>query len=212
MPSMMDSITPCCARRDAAFRWLAGLLLGCWLVVAGGAHAADRSAVRQATLRATAQGYVLDADVDIVLNHTLEDALSRGINLYFLLELELSRPRHWWLDETIAEPVRKLRIYYHLLLRRYVVESGYVTRTAATLAEALAMLGRVEDWQVLDRGALKTGQRYDARLRLRLDTAQLPKPLSIGAVSGDRWELVSPWYGWSFEAPAAPAPGSPPLP
>jgi len=100
--------------------------------------------------------------------------------------------------------VRKLRIYYHLLLRRYVVEIGYTTRTAATLTEALAMMGHVDGWQVLERGTLKAGQRYDARLRLRLDTAQLPKPLSIGAVTGDKWDLATPWYDWSFDAPALP--------
>ncbi|OJW47285.1 MAG: hypothetical protein BGO60_00140 [Thiobacillus sp. 65-1059] len=186
-------------------------MLGCWLAVAGSALAGDKSIVKQAGIRATQQGYLLEADVDIVLNRTLEDALSKGINLYFLLELELTRPRNWWLDEDIAEVVRKLRIYYHLLLRRYVVEIGYTTRTVATLGEALALLGRVDDWQVLERGALKTGRRYDARLRLRLDTAQLPKPLSIGAVTSDKWELATPWYGWSFEAPAAPA-SSPSLP
>ena len=206
MPNMMASFTPCCARRDPAIRWLAGLLLGFWLTVAGGALASDRSAVNQAAIHATPQGYVLDGDVNIVLNSTLEDALSRGINLYFLLELELTRPRNWWFDETIAEPVRKMRIYYHLLLRRYVVETGYTTRTAATLGEALAMLGRVDGWQVLERGALMTGKRYDARLRLRLDTSQLPRPLSIAAVGGDRWELVTPWYDWSFDAPAVPSP------
>lgn len=211
MPNMMASFTPCCARRDPAIRWLAGLLLGFWLTVAGGALASDKSAVSQAAIHATPQGYVLDGDVNIVLNSTLEDALSRGINLYFLLELELTRPRNWWFDETIAEPVRKMRIYYHLLLRRYVVETGYTTRTAATLGEALAMLGRVDGWQVLERGALVTGQRYDARLRLRLDTSQLPRPLSIGAVGGDRWELVTPWYDWSFAAPAVPSP-PPPVP
>jgi len=81
MPSMMVSFTPCCARRDPAIRWLAGLLLGFWLTVAGGALASDKSAVTQAAIRATPQGYVLDGDVDIVLNPTLEDALSRGINL-----------------------------------------------------------------------------------------------------------------------------------
>jgi len=192
-------------------RWLAGLLLGCWLAIAGSALANDKSLVKEAAIQAIPQGYVLDADVNIVLNPTLEDALSKGINLHFLLELEVSRPRNWWLDEGIAEPVRKMRIYYHLLLRRYVVESGYVTRTAATLDEALAILGRVESWQVLERGMLRTGQRYDARLRLRLDTAQLPRPLSIGAVPGDKWELVTPWHSWSFDAPAVPAP-LPPLP
>jgi hypothetical protein len=208
----MAFFTPCCARPDPALRWLAALLLGGWLAIAGSALANDKSMLKQAVIQATPQGYVLVADIDIVLNPTLEDALLKGINLHFLLELELSRARGWWwFDETIAKPVRKMRIYYHLLLRRYVVESGYTTRTAATLGEALAMMGRVTDWQVLERGALKTGKRYDARLRLRLDTGQLPKPLSIGAVTSDKWELATPWYGWSFDAPAIP-PVSPSLP
>jgi hypothetical protein len=206
---MMAFFTPCCARPEPALRWLAALWLGCWLGV-GSALASDKGAVRQAVIQASPQGYVLDADIDVVLNPTLEDALTRGINLYFQLNLELTRPRNWWFDESIAEPVRKMRIYYHLLLRRYVVETGYTTQTTATLDEALALLGRVESWQVLERGALKTGQHYDARLRLRLDTAQLPKPLSIGAVTSDKWEFSTPWYDWSFEAPALPAP--PPLP
>ena len=202
---MMDFFTPCCARRDSALRWLAGLLLGFWLGSVWAVPAGDRSAVREAVILATPQGYALDADINIALNPTLENALTKGINLYFLLELELSRPRDWWFDESIVEPVRKMRIFYHLLLRRYVVESGYRTRTAATLSEALAMLGRVEEWQVAERGALKPGQRYDARLRLRLDASQLPKPLSIGAVTGDKWDMATPWFTWSFDAPAAPA-------
>ena len=209
----MDFFTPCCARRDPAFRWLTGLLLGFWLAGAGAAPAPEKSAVRQAAIQMTQQGYVLNGDVNIVLNRTLEDALTKGINLYFLVELEVTRPRDWWFDTDIAEPVRKLRIYYHLLLRRYVVETGYTTQTVATLSEALEKLGRVEAWPVLERGALKAGQRYDARLRLRLDAAQLPKALSIGAVSGDKWELSTPWYSWVFEAPvappAAPAPALP---
>jgi hypothetical protein len=190
---------------------LSWLLLGGWLAVAGSALASDTSVVKHADIRATPQGYVLDADIDIVLNPTLEDALSRGINLYFLVELELTRPRNWWLDEDIAEPVRRERIYYHLLLRRYVVETGYTTQTAASLSEALALLGQVYGWQVLERGALKTGKPYEARLRLRLDTDQLPRPLSIGAVTSDQWELVTPWHEWSFKAPAVTA-TAPPLP
>jgi hypothetical protein len=187
------------------------VLLACFLAISGGALAGDKNMVRQAAIRAVPQGYVLDADIDIVLNQTLEDALTKGINLYFLVELELTRPRNWWLDEDIAEPVRKLRIYYHLLLRRYVVEMGYTTQTVATLDEALALLGKVVEWQVLERGALKPGQHYDARLRLRLDTAKLPKPLSIGAVTSDKWELATPWHAWSFDAPAIP-PAASPLP
>lgn len=209
MPSMMVFSTPCCARPESALRRWGWLLLALWFGLAPAASAADRSAVHQATLRATPQGYALDSEVDIVLNATLEDALTRGIPLHFLLELEITRPRSWWFAEDIAEPVRKMRIYYHLLLRRYVIDSGYRTQTAASLAEALALLGRVEDWPVLERGALKSGETYEARLRLRLDTAQLPKPLSIGVVTGDKWELATPWYAWSFEPPVPLRPVSP---
>lgn len=202
----MVSSTPCCARPEPATRGLAALLLWLALLCAGAVQAADRSAIREAAIRATAQGYALDAGIDVALNPTLEDALTRGINLHFLLELELTRPRNWWFDEDIGESVRKMRLYYHLLLRRYVVDAGYRTQTASSLAEALALLGEVADWQVLERGALKPGQRYDARLRLRLDTSQLPKPLSIGAVTSDRWEFATPWFEWSFDAPAPPKP------
>ena len=201
----MDFSTPCYARHNSAFRWLAGLFLGLWLVTAFAAPASDKSAVRQGAIQLTQQGYVLDADVNIALNRTLENALSKGINLYFVLELELTRPRNWWFDESIVDSTRKMRLYYHLLLRRYVVETGYTTQTVASLNEALALLGQVDEWQVLDRGVLKAGQRYDARLRLRLDAAQLPKPLSLGAVAGDKWEMATSWYEWSFDAPTTPA-------
>jgi hypothetical protein len=184
-------------------------VLAGWFVLSGSALAVERGAVTEASIKATRQGYALDSEINVVLNSTLEDALTKGIGLHFLLELEVTRPRNWWLDEDVAEAVRKLHLYYHLLLRRYVVESGYTTKTAATLPEALALLGRVEDWQVLDRGALKTGRRYEARLRLRLDTNRLPKPLSIGAVTGDRWDVSTPWYTWSFDAPSPPPSPSP---
>lgn len=194
--------TPCCRNRHRS-DWRVGALAGWlfWWALSGLALAADKAPVTQAALRASANGYVLDATLDISLNRTLEDALAKGITLPFLLDVEISRPRSWWLDDDIGEASRKLRIYYHLLLRRYVVENGYTTRTVDTLAAALTQLGRVEDWQILERGALKPGQRYDARLRLRLDTAQLAKPLSISAVTGDKWEFSTAWHQWSFDAP-----------
>lgn len=203
---MMAFITRCLPSHAEVLRRLAAWSLLIGLTCGGAVRADEPNAVREAAIRATPQGYVLDADVRLALNRTLADALERGIHLHFLLELEVTRPRGWWwFDEDIAEPVRKMHVYYHLLLRRYVVENGYITRTVNSLPEALALLGRVADWQVLEPGALRTGKPYAARLRLRLDTTQLPKPLSIAAVSGDRWELATPWYAWSFDAPAAPA-------
>lgn len=170
--------------------------------------AAGEVSLRSAEIRAVTEGYELDAQFMINPNRTLEELLEKGVALHFVVELEVLRPRNWWFNEDMGEATRRMRIYYNLLLRRYVVDAGYVTQTATTLDEALMMLGRIEHWQVLERGALKTGRRYEARLRLRMDATQLAKPLQVGAFTSDKWDLQSPWFTWKFDAPvpSKPAP------
>jgi hypothetical protein len=40
--------------------------------------------------------------------------------------------------------------------------------------------------------------RYEAAVRLRLDTTQLPKPFQISALTSRDWSLQSDWVRWSF--------------
>ena len=202
MQRMMVFSTPSYARRKTHLSgWLVTGLFALFAIPQV-LYAADGASVKSAEIRAGNEGYELDAEFVLNPNRTLEDALQKGVALHFVVELEVTRPRSWWLDEDIVEATRRMRIYYNLLLRRYVVDAGYVTKTAPTLDEALSILGRVESWQVIERGALKTGQRYAAWVRVRMDTSQLPKPLQIGALASGKWELESPWFAWTFDAPA----------
>ena len=201
MQRMMAFFTRCSTNRNTlAF----GLVVGFWALFAVPQPllAAEGVSVQSAEIRAVNAGYELDAQFVLNPNRTLEDALEKGVALHFVAELEITRPRSWWFNENIVEATRRMRIYYHLLLRRYVVDAGYTTQTATTLDEALLILGRVENWQVLERGALKPGQRYAARLRLRMDASQLAKPLQMGALTSGKWGLESAWFGWKFDAPA----------
>lgn len=210
MQRMMAFFTRCSANRNTlAF----GLVVGFWALFAVPQPllAAEGVSVQSAEIRAVNAGYELDAQFVLNPNRTLEDALEKGVALHFVAELEITRPRSWWFNENIVEATRRMRIYYHLLLRRYVVDAGYTTQTATTLDEALLILGRVENWQVLERGALKPGQRYAARLRLRMDASQLAKPLQMGALTSGKWGLESAWFGWKFDAPA-PSKPAPVLP
>ncbi len=163
--------------------------------------AAEDVSLKFAEIRAVNEGYELEAQFVLNPNRTLEEALEKGVALHFIAELEVTRPRSWWLNESIGEATRRMRIYYNLLLRRYVVDAGYITQTAPTLDEALMILGRVEHWQVLERGALKSGRRYEARLRLRMDASQMAKPLQIGALTNAKWDMQSGWFEWKFDAP-----------
>ena len=197
---MMAFFTHCSAKSNRPLAWIA-LALCALLITAQPLYAAEGVGVQMAEIRAVNEGYELTAQFVINPSRTLEEALEKGVALHFVAELEVMRPRSWWFNETIGEAARRMRIYYNFLLRRYVVDSGYTTQTAATLDEALALLGRVEHWQILEKGALKTGQRYEARLRFRMDASQLAKPLQMGAIASGKWDLQSGWYEWKFDAP-----------
>ena len=67
---------------------------------------ADTIVARSAELRLEEDWYVLDADFELILNPTLEEAVGRGVPLYFAVEFELQRPRWYWLDETVTQDYR----------------------------------------------------------------------------------------------------------
>lgn len=196
----MVFFTPCFVKSDRFVCWL---MASVWMLLALPVTvlAAEDVSLKFAEIRAVNEGYELEAQFVLKPNPTLEDALEKGVALYFVAELEITRPRSWWWNEDVGDATRRMRIYYNLLLRRYIVDAGYTTRTAPTLEEALAVLGRIEHWQVLERGALRPGQRYQARLRLRMDASQLAKPLQIGALTSGKWDLQSGWISWKFDTP-----------
>ena len=64
--------------------------------------------VRSAALVAAEDGYYLEATFEITLTRALEDALNKGVPLYFLLEFELIRPRWYWLNEKVVNYQQQL--------------------------------------------------------------------------------------------------------
>ena len=153
--------------------------------------------LRNAALVAGDEGYFLEADFDIVLNPTLEDALNKGVPLYFLLEFELIRPRWYWFSEKVLSTQQQYRLAYNALTRQYRLGVGSLFQNFGSLAEALDFLSRVRRRQVLDPGTLVKGNSYTAGVRMRLDVSQLPKPFQLNAVASREWNFGSDWYHWT---------------
>lgn len=161
------------------------------------AHAEGIS-VKNAELAANEEWYYLNADFSVGLTPALEEALSKGISLNFMLEFELTRSRWYWLDESIASVRQNLRISYHALTRQYHFSGNSGNKAFNTLAEAKDELGRVVDWKVLDRNLLKKGAPYNAAVRMKLDVKQLPKPLQVEALGSKDWDLAADWHRFTI--------------
>ena len=195
---MTVSITRCCAKPSLAAwlaaRWLA-LLLALLSLCASGIAQANGIDVRKATLTASDEGYVLDAEFDIQLTPLLDDVLHKGVPLYFTLEFEVMRPRWYWTNEKIVAIQQQQRLSFNTLTRQYRIGIGALYQNFPSLAEALAFMSRVRRREDIEAGALRKEASYAAALRMRLDTTQLPKPFQLN--SGRDWNIGSEWFRWT---------------
>jgi hypothetical protein len=175
------------------------------------AACADEIELLEARLEQTDDGVVLNADFSFDFNARLEQAVTNGVPLYFVVEFELTQPRWYWFDERTATRRLQMRLSYHALSRHFRLSSGLLQQNYATLGEALAVLRRVRNWLVLERSVPLSDARYQAALRMRLDLSLLPKPFQVNALTSREWHLESEWtrFGWR-PAPAQSAPAAQP--
>lgn len=187
--------TPCWKKQLSALFAVCVFTLAC---LAPPAARAEGISVKNAELVANEEWYYLNADFNVGLTPALEDALSKGISLNFILEFELTRARWYWLDESIASVRQNLRISYHALTRQYHFSGNNGNKAFNTLSEAKDELGRIGDWKVFDRNLLKKGAPYNAAVRMKLDIKQLPKPLQVEALGSKDWDLAADWHRFSI--------------
>jgi hypothetical protein len=132
-----------------------------------------------------------------VLSPPLEDALNKGIPLYFVLDFELVRSRWYWFNDRAISREQQYRLSYSALTRQYRIGVGAFYQNFPTLKEALQVMSKVRRREELEPGALNKGTAYTAGLRLRLDTSQLPKPFNLNALGSREWSLGSEWFRWT---------------
>jgi hypothetical protein len=155
----------------------------------GAAHPAGAQGVELAALelRAADGALTLEFSARLTLSRAIEDALRRGVPMYFEVDATLYRSRWYWRDERVSGVSRSYRLSYQPLTGSWRVGLGPLGQTYPTLSDALAVISRVSGWQLAEAGQLFSGERYYVEFSYRLDASQLPQPLQIGL--GKDWSL-----------------------
>jgi hypothetical protein len=197
---------PCFTKPDLFARLLhlcvtAAALLAIALLPVGAAHADGGIQIRSITLEGTEEGYQFDADFEITLNHKLENALEKGIVLYFVTELNLVNSRWYWLDERIAQSRVREGLSYYALTRQYRLSRGTLSQNFGTLREALQALSRVRNRPIIASAELRQDVEYTVELRMRLDISALPKPFQVETLGSREWDLSSGLLRWNTRLP-----------
>jgi hypothetical protein len=136
------------------------------------------------------EGVLINFALRFDLPRGVEDALQRGVPLYFVAEAQVFRDRWYWTDKRTARATRVWRVAFQPLTRKYRVTFGGLNQNFDTVGDALAAVRRVSGWKIAERDDIEPGARHYVELTWRLDTTLLPRPMQIGIGGQPEWTLL----------------------
>ena len=198
------------------------LLLGvCFSVFwAAGASLALGAEMTQLHVERGDDGLYLSATANFELSPVVEDALMKGIPLFFVVEADIYRDRWYWTDLRVASAARTIRLAYQPLTRRWRVNiaSGLISSSAGlratlnqnydTLSGAVSAIQRVARWKIAENSDVLADSSYRLEFHFRLDLSQLPRPFQIGMAGQSDWNISAQVRERLRVEPAATAPRS----
>lgn len=188
--------------KNQRLSWLAWLLVAVLCGMTVGVVRAESMplAVPELKLERLDDGLWLSTTLKFELPGVVEDALLKGIPIYFVAEAEVLRERWYWTDRKVSSVQRQVRLAYHPLTRRWRlnVAAGDISESAQGLAlnqnfdsvqDAMDAVRRVSHWRIADAADIEAGAKHVVEFRFRLDVAQLPRPLQIGTLGQSDWQI-----------------------
>ena len=181
-PSPLPRILP--RRMAQALLRVLALLAGLLVVAPVLAQAVE---LKQLQLQRRDGELALEVSARRTLGTAIEDALHRGVPLYFNARATVYRDRWYWRDERIARVNRTWRLAWQPLTASWHLSLGGLSQSHGTLSEALAPLSQISGWRLVELDKLESGNRYHVEFSFSLDNSQLPQPMQID-LGGD-WKL-----------------------
>ena len=171
--------------------------------IAVSAHAEGANTViNSMRLERQDDGLHLSAQIKFDIPAIVEDALIKGIPMFFVTEAEVSKDRWYWYDKKVAVAVRQMRLSFQPLTRRWRlnVTNGVIGNTGQgvslpqyfdSLSDALANIQRISNWKIAELSEVEIDASHTIDLRFKLDVSQLPRPFQIGLIGNGDWNIFA---------------------
>ena len=155
----------------------------------------------QLSVERAEDGVYASAVVQFDLPAPVEDALMKGIPMFFVAEVDIYQSRWYWADRRVASATRTVRLAFQPLTRRWRVNivSGLINNSAGlratlnqnydTLPEAMSAVQRLTRWRIADNAEIESDTPHRMELSFNLDLSQLPRPFQIGVVGQKDWVI-----------------------
>lgn len=141
----------------------------------------------------------IKAELDVTLDPELINAALRGVPLNFVYEIEVTEPWLYFFEKKVAYQSQEWRINYQPLLRQWSVKDALRANQEISLEDSLEHISSVKKWTLNLEAPLEADKEYTAKLRLHLDTTQLPGAFQFNLFNfRSVWSLSSEWQNLIF--------------
>jgi Domain of unknown function (DUF4390) len=185
---------------------LSGLKRGRWLclvlsmMLAGLAQADTPVELQGLKLERQDSALYMSGTWQFEMPAALEDALLKGITLYFVSEVQISQERWYVYNQRLAHAERHVRLFYQPLTRRWRVNispqpfnvSGLgmsLGQSYDSAEEAMNAVRRIAQWRIAEAADYNPEAKQSISINFKLDLKQLPRPLQIGAAGQNDWNI-----------------------
>ncbi|MDH4450439.1 MAG: DUF4390 domain-containing protein [Rhodoferax sp.] len=142
----------------------------------------------------------LSVQLQFDLSVAVEEALQKGVPLYFRAEADVLKERWYWYDKLQTSATRQYKLAYQPLTKRWRlnVSAGVganagqglaLSQNFDSLPQAIESIKRVSKWRIAGAQDLDPHSRYRLDFRFQLDVSQLPRPFQIGVLGQTDWDI-----------------------
>ena len=171
------------------------LVLMLWLAPTAHAQYEPPFQVSSAVTRLNGDVYFLDAEYSIQLPDYMLDAFGQGFAMPLAIEIEVYEKRRFWVDREIAYIKQQYRIQPHSLLESVSltdVNQGH-RQYFKDIHAAVNKIRLMKNFPMLDANTVDIEGEYTTRIRLGIDSGELPIPLKSSSLWEKKWALTSDW-------------------
>ena len=189
-----------CLRKNPFKKLLLGFGVCVWMALCASAWAQTPVELSQFEVERSSEEVSITAQLQFELSGAVEEALLKGVPVYFRAEAEVLKERWYWYDKSLVSASRQYKLAFQPLTRRWRLSIGTGSAAGAgqglalsqsfdSLQAALASVKRISRWRVAGAAELDPTAKYRLDFRFQLDLSQLPRPFQIGVIGHTDWDV-----------------------
>ncbi len=176
------------------------VIMLCFLLPAT-ALAENQAVIENIKLANTRDDLLTYFDIKKAFTPKINQAVLNGIPTTFSFYVTLYKTQGSWFDKKIADIQIKSTLKYNALKKNFSVLRSWKDKDAViaqTFKEAKSLMTEIDNLKILPLNQLIKGDKYQLRIKAKLDRVTLPLSLHYVLFFVSFWDFETNWYLINF--------------